>query len=73
MWISDGAAAIVLSPNGDQIYTAGQNSDAIVMATRVLPPDVVVLSPGEIVGQVDALGLWQLAMGSPAAYDSLYL
>lgn len=49
----DGAAAIVLSPDGDQIYTAGQNSDAIAMATRVLPPDVVVLSPGEVVTGID--------------------
>ncbi|MEX2188993.1 MAG: beta-propeller fold lactonase family protein [Pirellulales bacterium] len=49
----DGAAAVALSPDGDHIYVAGQNSDAVVFAARTLPSDVVVLSPGEIVVGID--------------------
>jgi 6-phosphogluconolactonase (cycloisomerase 2 family) len=49
----DGAASVALSPQGDHIYVAGQNSDAVVFATRVLSTDVVVLSPGEIVTGID--------------------
>ncbi len=49
----DGAAAVALSPDGDHVYVAGQNSDAVVFAARTLPSDVVVLSPGEIVVGID--------------------
>lgn len=49
----DGAAAIALSPDGDHVYVAGPNSDAIAVVSRKLPADVVVLAPGEVVVGID--------------------